>query len=177
MQLDAPNTRRSLERMVARLTPQRLWHEDLVQEALIHLWLEEQRCPGRSPCWYLRSCQFYLRNRLRQGRSLDSPKRRNGSALIFDSESGLEQLLAALPESAVERSACEIVMARDLLAALLPALTPTEREILACLLEGLGTRETAQRLRLSHTCVSNKRRRIAALTCKLEPGLQPPNGF
>jgi DNA-directed RNA polymerase specialized sigma24 family protein len=161
MLIDAPQTRHCLQRLVSRLTPQSLWHEDLVQEGLVHLWQEARRCPGQSDLWYLRSCQFHLQNCLRHGHSIDSLKRRNGSAMALNGHSAPEDGLEALPDPATDASVCEVVMARDLLAALLRWLTPAERKILACLLEGLSMRETARRLKLSHTCVENKRRRIA----------------
>jgi len=169
MQLDAPDTRRALERMVARLTSHSLWREDLVQEALIHLWQEERRCPGQSPCWYLRSCRFHLLNQMRLGRSIDSPKRRNGFVLPRDGGTHADDVLDSLADSTEGASVLEAVMARDFVSALFPYLAPMEREVLACLAEGLGTRETARRLKLSHTCVTKKRRAIADLVHELEP--------
>jgi len=169
MQIDEPATRRALERMVARLTAHSLWYEDLVQEALIHLWREERRRPGQSACWYLRSCQFHLRNQMRLGRSIDSPKRRNGFVAPRDGDADPHGYLDSLADSTEGASVLEAVMARDFVSALFPYLAPMEREVLACLAEGLGTRETARRLKLSHTCVTKKRRAIAARVHELEP--------
>jgi DNA-directed RNA polymerase specialized sigma24 family protein len=179
MQIDAPQTRRALKRLVARLTPQRLWHEDLVQEALIHLWQEEQRCPGRSACCYLRSCQFHVLNQMRHGRSIDSPKWRNGQVILLDAlaeDEGWTDLLADPTAGALVR---ESVMEHDLICALCLRLRPRGREVLACLAEGLGTRETARRLRLSHTAVAKQRRQIAAVLQELEAHCRsgaPENG-
>lgn len=164
MQIDAPETRRSLERMVACLTSQRLWQEDLVQEAVIHLWQEEQRHPHQSQAWYLRSCWFHVRNRMRKGRSVDSPRRRNGHVVSLDD---LDESSDALRDATTNGSVLESVVLRDLLSALSEGLTSLEREILACVLNGLSTRETARRLHLSHTCVATKRRQIAARLIKL----------
>jgi len=178
--IDAPETRRSLEQMVIRLTAHRSWHEDLVQEALIHLWQEEQRYPGQRAGWYLRSCQFHLLNQMRFGRSIDSPKRRTSLVVPRDADS--VGFLDSLADSTEGASVVEVVTARDLISELLQHLAPMEREVLVCLANGMGTRETARRLNLSHTCVARKRRAIAALLFKLEPQIRTkiaanyPNG-
>ena len=46
-----------LRGMVRRLTAERPLQEDLVQEAVIHLWLREQKHPGQSQSWYIQSCR------------------------------------------------------------------------------------------------------------------------
>lgn len=173
--IDAPETRGSLERMVGRLTSHSLWCEDLVQEALIHLWQEERRRPGQSACWYLRSCQFHVLNQMRHGRSIDSPKRRNGSVVLRDDDAGSYAFLDSLVDSTEDASVLEVVIARDLLSVLMQELTWVEGEILICLADGLSARETARRLNLSHTCVTKKRRRIAALVAELERENCPKN--
>lgn len=165
---DAPETRRALERMVTNLTSQRLWHEDLLQEAWIRLWQEEERCPGQSAVWYLRNCQFYLRNWLRHGRSVDSPKRRKGSVVLHARDGASVGLLESMADSTDGSCVLQAVTARDLLSVLLERLTTLEREVLACLADGLGMRETARRLQVSHSCVANKRRSIASLVAELD---------
>jgi DNA-directed RNA polymerase specialized sigma24 family protein len=173
MLFEAPATRRALKQLASGVTSQRLWHEDLAQEALIHLWQEEDRSPGHTAVWYLRSCQFHLRNRMRLGRSVDSPKRRNGSAIVLNGEGAdgepWDSLLGAAPDTPVR----ETVMTRDLLSTLCSWLTSIERTVLDCLLDGMGVRETARRLNLSHTSVAKKRRRIAMCILELERGSPP----
>jgi len=104
---------------------------------------------------------------LRRGRSIDSPKRRNGhEARRFGD--GPDSFWESLQDSSSAVSVLAIVVVRDIVAALRQRLTPAEREILACLADGLGTRETARCLNLSHTCVAKKRRRIAEMVRELQ---------
>ena len=65
MLFSAPATRSSLRQLVRSLTPSDgLWSEDCLQEAWIHLWLqEERRCPGQSNGYYLRGCRFHQMSR------------------------------------------------------------------------------------------------------------------
>src|SRR5436190_17355315 len=67
--------RESLDQMIRRLTPNVALREDLLQEAMIHLWLTETRRPGQTRSWYLQSCRFHLQHYLNCGRSIDSAKR------------------------------------------------------------------------------------------------------
>src|SRR5262249_44796298 len=78
MWFDHKETLVLLRRIVARVSADPNLSDDLLQEAVIHFWLQEQREPGNSLSWYLQSCYFRLENYLRRGRSVDSPKHRNG---------------------------------------------------------------------------------------------------
>src|SRR5690349_21572876 len=72
---EAPALRESLVQMIRRLTPNSSLREDLLQEAMIHLWRTETRRPGQTRSWYLQSCRFHLQHYLNCGRSIDSTKR------------------------------------------------------------------------------------------------------
>ena len=71
-------------RDAARVTRDRASREDLAQEAMIHLWQQELRCPMQSESWYIQSCLFHLLNCVQRGRSLDSPRRRSSRRSITD---------------------------------------------------------------------------------------------
>src|SRR5258706_3234670 len=79
MYLDEPSMKDSLVRMTGSITPNFALRQDLVQEALIHLWLTETRRPGQTKSWYLQSSKFHLQHYLASGRSVDSRKRCRGS--------------------------------------------------------------------------------------------------
>src|SRR2546428_9446774 len=78
MCLDEPSTKDSLLRMTGRITPNFALRQDLLQEALIHLWLTQTRRPGQTKSWYLQSSKFHLLHWLASGRSVDSIKRGRG---------------------------------------------------------------------------------------------------
>src|SRR5262249_16588809 len=78
MHVDKLEIRETLERLIRRLVSDANLWEDLLQEALLHLWLIETRRPGQTRSWYLQSCKFHLLHYLASGRSIDSGKRRAG---------------------------------------------------------------------------------------------------
>ena len=164
MLIDDARTRELLVRIVCRLSADPAVRDDLMQEALVHLWLLEERRPGQRPSWYLQSCKFHLQNFIALGRSVDSPKRRRGRITFAEGEE-------SLPENNGDDSVLAQVSARDIFAQLCGRLTPFEKAILNHLAEGMGAREIAQRLEVTHPTVLKYRRRIAALAMRL--GIPP----
>src|SRR5712675_3603182 len=90
MLIDQNETREVLRQIVCKLSDDRASHEDLLQEAFIHLWLQETHRPGQTQSWYLQSCRFYLQNHLRTGRSVDSPKHQRSAPASVDPEADTE---------------------------------------------------------------------------------------
>src|SRR6266481_9825687 len=102
MYLDEPSVKDSLLRMTRRITPNFAFRQDLLQEALIHLWLTEKRRPGQTKSWYLQSSRFHLLHYLASGRSVDSTKRGQGhSHFEHDSEQAEEFLEIVDPGNSV----------------------------------------------------------------------------
>ena len=83
--------------------------------------------------------QVHLLNQMRLGRSIDSPKRRNGFVFPRDGDADPDGFLDSLADSTEGASLVEAVMAHDFMSALLQHLGPIERKVLACLADGLGT--------------------------------------
>lgn len=129
-----------------------------MQEALVHLWQTEEQNPGKSEAWYLQSCRFHLQNHQRRGRSVDSTKHRWDQL-----EVGIEPAESA----ELNEDPWGQLMISDFVAELSQWLTPPEKEILLCLLEGLSARETARRLNVSHTLINRHRSQISAMASKL----------
>ncbi len=163
-------TASTLLRVVAALTPDRFLQEDLLQEAVIHLWQLCNQRPGQSPSWYFKSCQLYLLNLLRKGRSIDSFKHHQSRVRLVDpaaddsTESGLNELA---DHSGSEESVFAQVCARDILSSLYQWLDAPDRLILDHLADGLSAREIAFRLQLSHTTVLKRQRKIASVAVSL----------
>ena len=86
MHVDESTTRERLGRLVQHITSNLTLWDDLLQEAMIHLWLMEVRRPGQTRSWYLQSCKFHLLHYLSSGRSVDSIKRRDRQ-LYYEPES------------------------------------------------------------------------------------------
>jgi RNA polymerase sigma factor (sigma-70 family) len=167
MLIDDARTRELLARIVYRLCSDSAVRDDLIQEALVHLWLLEERRPGQRQSWYLQSCKFHLQNYLAAGRSVDSPKRRAGKTAYDEDE------LEALSTGGFDGQDAVLaqVSARDIFTLLSGRLTPFEQTILNLLAEGLSAREIAGRMNVTHPTVIKYRRKIAALAIRL--GIPP----
>jgi DNA-directed RNA polymerase specialized sigma24 family protein len=168
MQIDSDRIRKLLYRIVCLLTSDREFREDLYQEAILHLWLVEERHPGQSASWYLQNCKFHLQNYIAKGRSVDSPKRRNGRLSAVGNDEKIGELLSQ-PES--DDTLLGQVSARDIISQLSSQLTPFEQSVLGYLAEGLKAREIAVQLNVSHPTVIKHRRKIASMAIKL--GIPP----
>ena len=171
MLVESREVQTRLHWMVRSLAQLSSWHhgqDDLMQEALFHLWQQETECPGQSPHWYLQSCRFHLQNFLRQGRSVDSMKRFRAQVLRREQpDDGMNLVEPEDPNG----SLWDEVSANDFMAELSQWLTLQEKDTLLCLMDGLTARETAKRLDVSHTLVNRHRSRIASLALKL--GVEP----
>ncbi|HEU0010918.1 MAG TPA: sigma-70 family RNA polymerase sigma factor [Verrucomicrobiae bacterium] len=159
-----------LRRLAARVTPDRASREDLAQEAMIHLWQQELRCPRQSESWYIQSCLFHLLNYVQRGRSLDSPRRRRARCSITALSQPADRT-EVHPQR--DESLLPTVCANDMLDLLLPKLKQREREILCWLAEGLELGDIARKLRVSRQAVGKQRRKIALVATRL--GITPPS--
>src|ERR1041385_3446046 len=169
MLCDERQMREALSRMVARVTSDASLREDLFQEALIHLWLQESRTPGQTRSWYLQSCKFRVRHFLAAGRSVDALKRRRGDVTAEFSESevnGHESVFES------DNSLLGQVSAHEIISLVSRRLRPRARAVLGCLADGLGARDIARELKISHPAVIKHRRAIASLVLSL--GIVPP---
>jgi len=165
MFVDELSTRESLVRMVRRMTANLALREDLLQEALIHLWLTETRRPGQTKSWYLQSCKYHLLHYLASGRSVDSGKRRAGQ---LQTAGDFDEWDAVPEEADSGNSVLTWVCARDIISLLSRQLLPHEKAVLHCFADGLGPREIGRKLKMSHTMVIKHRRKIALLFHRLE---------
>jgi len=140
------------------------FHEDLMQEALVHLWLREAAHPGQKRSWYLQSCKFHLQHYIDSGRSVDSVKRRGGQIPLLQNEEGDTPLLE---HRGIDHSIFSQISARELLSLLSKRLSGRDRAILDCLADGLGAREIARKLKITHPTAIKCRRKIAKLVIEL----------
>jgi RNA polymerase sigma factor (sigma-70 family) len=157
--------RDSLTRIIKSMSANVALRQDLLQEALIHLWLSEANRPGQTRSWYLQSCKFHLLHYLASGRSVDSAKRR-GSQLVYGDASNTEHQ-QLVDEGDSGNSILNDVSARDIISQLAPRLQPREKDVLDCFADGLGPREIGRKLKMSHTMVIKHRRKIANLFAKM----------
>lgn len=156
----------TLRGIAARLTSDIELQKDLTQEMFLHFVQVEEGLPGQTPTWYFQSCRFCARNILRRGRSIDSLKRRNYRVPLGpvddDDEWGVSCHEPADPLDLRSK-----VIARDIIALLVPQLTDAQQRILFLLIHGFGVREIARQLQVSHPAVIKHRRQIAKVATSL----------
>ena len=156
-----PRIRALLHKIVLRVAADVNLHDDLLQEALITLWLGQLQRPGQKQSWYLRNCHFHLLDFLRRGRSVDAPKHQHLAVEIRDETD--EQTEHEVHVEQSKHSVASSVSAGDIIEQLAPRLKPTDRVVFLHLAEGLGLQEIADTLGRSHEAIRKARRRIAAV--------------
>ncbi len=168
MLFEQSKTQQLLGRIIAHVSPDPAWHDDLMQEGLIHLWQVEKQLPEQSLSWYLQSCQFHLRHYLDTGRSVDSWKRRQLRVpLSIEEDDEAEPLLIHVCDS----TAVAETSAQEMFRLLLKRLPALQQAVLAYLADGLSSREVGLKLGVCHKTIARHRRQIA--TAALELGLAP----
>ena len=156
---------KKLRGVAARLTCDLELQKDLSQEMIIHLTRVEADLPGRTPSWYLQSCQFHARNYLARGRSIDSVKRQKnlvpfaqGDELDHgDFRSGLS------PDAVDPVELHDELIARDIIELIVERLTDIQQQILFLLMHDFGVREIAGELNTTHPTVIKHRKKIARI--------------
>ena len=167
MSVEDLKTVERLSKIVIRMTSNPAMREDLMQEALIHLWQIQEQRPGQAESWYLQNCRYHLQHYLASGRSVDSPKRSSSQVHLADNSEDAVELLDLLPNLEPYDAVVADVSARDMIEAMSKLLPDRERAVLHYLAEGLGTCDIAKRLNISHPMVIKHRRKIAALAIRL----------
>jgi RNA polymerase sigma factor (sigma-70 family) len=170
MFVDDAAIRESLIRIIRKVTANGALRDDLLQEALIHLWVTEVGRPGQTRSWYLQSCKYHLLHYLSAGRSVDSAKRRGGQTAFMED---LDGPLPSVEDDDSGESVFGLVSARDIISLLSPLLARQERLVLECFADGLRLREIGRKLGISHTMVIRHRAKIASLLKRLESTSAP----
>jgi DNA-directed RNA polymerase specialized sigma24 family protein len=152
--------RRRLLAIALRLERDGYSCEDLMQEALLHLWLESARRPGQTLSWYVQSCRFHLQHLIASGRSIDSAKRRCGHAGPLDTAEEMEDSIESL--SAGDDVVSE-VSAHEMFALLANRLQLKQRLVLEWLVDGFGPSDIGRKLNVSHAAIVNFRKKLASM--------------
>jgi RNA polymerase sigma factor (sigma-70 family) len=154
---------RQLRGIAAKLTGDFELQKDLLQEMFIHLVRVETEQSGHTPSWYIKSCEFHARNFLKHGRSVDSLKRARNLIPLGQTYEDTDGHVFCVIEAVDPLDAFGEVMTNDVVELVVPQLTDTQREILYLLMKGLGVRQVARELGVSHPSVIKHRRKIGRL--------------
>jgi DNA-directed RNA polymerase specialized sigma24 family protein len=173
MHLENPKTWTSLRRVVALFTSDPTQQEDLLQEAVLRLWMLEQRRPGQRPSWYLHGCKLHLRNLQRAGSSIDSPKRAGRTRFLpgWPHGTAADEIDPELETVNSDSSPLSDLSVRDVVAEMSMRLTPKESRVFQLLIDGFTAREAAEKAAMSHTRVNKIRHKLAAVANRL--GITP----
>lgn len=131
--------------------------EDLVQEALTHLWTDfnEGKAGDKTDSYILQGCYFHLKNYLRT--NLDKVRPESLEAAIGDDETALAGSLGRpdpAPADAADESTFADIIRRE-------GLGERELRIIALGREGKTLREIGAELGISHVMVLKVRKRLA----------------
>ena len=157
-------TRKAVDVMLRGLGVDRSLWEDFEQEAILHCWRRELARPGQSARYYLNGCRYFLRNLVRAGRSVDSPRHRICCCVALDSEQALDFVAA---DRGGESPVISEVAADELISTLTRRLSSLDATVVWCLRDGFSLREAARFLHISHTAANHARHRIADLALHL----------
>jgi DNA-directed RNA polymerase specialized sigma24 family protein len=152
---------KQLRGVASKLSSNHELQKDMMQEMLEHLNRIQYLRPRRTNSWYIKSCEFHVRNHLKVGRSIDSLKRAGNGVPLHPLGDG-----RLMEEGVQPVDPCDLqaeVITNDIIALLVLQLTETQKEILVLLMKGLGVRETARELGVSHPAVLKHRKKIARI--------------
>jgi DNA-directed RNA polymerase specialized sigma24 family protein len=160
-------TLKQLRGVAAKLSSDFELQKDLLQEMFIHLVRVQVDLPGRTPSWYIKSCEFHARNYLKHGRSVDSHKRARNVVPLgqVSDDAGGKVLFLLDPVDPLDLHS-ELVT-QDIVDLIMPQLTDTQQRIFFFLIRGLGVREIARELRITHPAVIKHRKKIARVAIEL----------
>lgn len=158
---------KQLRGVTAKLTANEELKKDLLQEMLIHLVSAEVEYPGRTSSWYIKSCEYRARNYLKLGRSVDSLKRARDLIPLGQSTDENEGHVFCLVDAVDPVDGQAELMTQEIVELVMPQLNETQQEILYLLMKGLGVREIARELQMTHPAVIKHRHKIARLAGKI----------
>jgi len=127
-------------------------NDDLLQEALLHLWLDFQKgkLKDKTDSYILQGCYFHLKNYMRVNVEKVSLVRLSGLANDQGEEVDLDSILPLESgEPLFENLHCKMLVEQIMN----NGLTLREKEVFALSLEGLTTREIGARIGVSHVMV------------------------
>lgn len=149
--------------VAAKLTSDNELQKDLLQEMFIHLLQVEANLPGHTPSWYIKSCEFHARNCLKHGRSVDSLKRSKNLVPLGQNYDDGEGHIFCFLDAVDPLDVLSEVMTRDIVDLVVSQLSETQRKVLYSLMKGMGVREIAREMGVSHPAVIKHRRKIARI--------------
>ena len=133
-------------------------HEDLFQEAMLHLWNDFQAgaVDNKTDSYLLQGCYYHLKNYIRTVQ--DKAPMVSLGCMVEDEAARLEEILES-----ENIAAFDYIDGKMQVEALLESgLTERERTVLALSMEGMTTREIGQQLGISHVAVVKVRNRLKA---------------
>lgn len=139
--------------------------EDCVQEAHTRFYQAMRENPGQSPSSCLDECRFFIRDSLKRGKSVDSPKRRWLGHFTDSTDSGTPEQI--IPELVSEIDPAQQASINDVLAQIRARLNTRQKTVLILLMEGGGTRGIARRLNISPSAVGKSRLRIRIVAAQI----------
>ncbi len=129
--------------------------QDLLQEALIHLWSDFQlgKLDDKTDSYILQGCYFHLKNYIRK--SQDSATMLSLNSIMEEDGPHLEEILIADNLASYDR--VETVLQIEAMGS---GISQREKDVLFFCLEGMTMREIGKRMGISHVSVVKIRNKI-----------------
>jgi hypothetical protein len=156
---------KQLQGIATRLTGDLELQKNLMQEMFVHLVRVQTAEPGQTLSWYLKSCEFHARRRLRIGGGIDSPDRPGDETVPGANNhpgSG-----AHTPAAAGQIVIQGEVITTNTLDLVLPHLSDMQQRILFLLMKGCGVRAAGRELGITHPAVIKHRKKIVRIAREL----------
>src|ERR1039457_3713736 len=150
---------RQLHGIAEKLTADPDLQKDLMQEMFVHLVRIQTAEAGQTLSWYLKSCEFHGRNRLKLGPGIEPAMRADNGEVRGNG--GAPPPTTAATELQDERST------NDIANRIVPRLSDMQQHILFLLMKGCGVRETGREVGITHPAVIKHRKKIARVAREL----------
>jgi len=161
---------RQLHGIAGKLTADPDLQKNLMQEMFVHLVRIQTAEAGQPLSWYLKSCEFHARNRLKVGPGIDLVKR-NGNGGPHEDVPAINgeprgNRVGYSPAAVTIEIQGERIT-NDIVNRIVPRLSDMQQQILFLLMRGCGVRETGREVGITHPAVIKHRRKIARVAHEL----------
>lgn len=138
--------------------------DDLLQESLLHLWLEYQdgRLKNKTDSYILQGCYYYLKNYLRK---VNADTKFVSIEALNDDENASSKEILSLRDRHSEKD-FDNLNNKIIVEKIMESIDKRERKVLALIARGLTTREIGDELDMSHVAVIKITNKIRGKCCK-----------
>jgi len=158
-----------IKRIASMITNNRENQKDLAQEMRLHIFEKRESLKDKKEAYILRSCYFYAKHYINQGKSIDSKWRKSIRvvSLYYKDENGNKK---TLPLCSDLPSPMDVVATNMTIEKIRSSLPKRQKQIFELLLEGYIPAEIAKTLKVTRAAVSKNMKKIREKVSKYLKG-------